>query len=219
MASRVEKYYNEPEPVINRSQKNQVLYEAISELDKITEDELARLQKLFNDYEGRKIPKKDHQLKEEKSRKQLNQKIYEELESILEYDNSYDDPLYYDVPYYNEPGFKVNQTPVDEKDEKKIRELLDAISTHLNLLEKQESHLQNLKKTAHQPSKQKKTRVDVKSLFENKIQNPFQKNTLLEREKNDIEERKLNLKVKVIVGIAFIINFIIIIWIIYNAIR
>ena len=38
MASRVEKYYNEPEPVINRSQKNQILYEAISELDKITED-------------------------------------------------------------------------------------------------------------------------------------------------------------------------------------
>lgn len=219
MASRVEKYYNEPEPVINRSQKNQILYEAISELDKITEDELAKLQKLFEDYEGIKEPAKRTHPKEEKSRKQLNQKIYEELESILEYDTSYDDPLHYDVPYYNALDYKVDQTPVDEKEEKKIRELLDAISTHLDVLEKQESHLHDLKKNVYHPSKQTKQKIDVKSLFENKIQKPIKKDTFVTQEKNDIEERKSNLKVKIIVGIAFIINFIIIILIIYNAVR
>lgn len=226
MASRVEKYYDKQDYDIKRSQKNQVLYDAISELDKITADELARLHNLFDTYEKRKT-KQDIALKSSfissKSREKMYEKIYEDLEKI-KYNKNIDK--------------KENKYSkgVEEKDEQKIRELIHTITTHLDILEKQESHLENLKDLAYYPEQIHYQKQSVDSSLHNKkreevsVQSLFDKNKSLFSPKKKIfsffskhedasDEKSFYLRVKKGVLIAFIINSIFILFFIYRFIR
>lgn len=217
MASRVEKYHSEQDYATERSQKNQNLYDAISELDKTTEKDLAKIYRLFQDFDARKQSLDDLYLPKPKKKIESRESLY-----------SFLDDVHYD-PFDLMVQRQYDQE-IEEKD--KIEELVDTITDHLDILEKQESHLRDLKDlTCHsetrsssdvEPSflKTEKKKREVDDLFEKGKSLISSRNIashLFKDEKE--EEKKFNLKVKRGVLVAFILNSILIVLFIIFSIR
>lgn len=217
MASRVEKYHSEQDYATERSQKNQNLYDAISELDKTTEKDLAKIYRLFQDFDARKQSLDDLYLPKPKKKIESRESLYSFLDDV------HYDPFDLMVQRQYDQG-------IEEKD--KIEELVDTITDHLDILEKQESHLRDLKDlTCHsetrgssnvEPSfpKTEKKKREVDDLFEKGKSLISSRNIashLFKDEKE--EEKKFNLKVKRGVLVAFILNSILIVLFIIFSIR
>lgn len=195
MASRMEKYHDKRPNLGKRSQRNSFLYDLLESgsLDRANEINITKLEGLFHTYE-------DYKYKHAK-RQQIP------IEQRLERTNLYQN-------LKSDSSLESISKPKTSEDQN-IKELIHTITSNSSL------NYPNIKsKQAHENQNSTK-KTNIESLF-GKQETISHKSVPL-KEKYKIDEkskkRKLNLKVKYISGILFIINIIIILFLIYRAIK
>lgn len=217
MASRMDKYYVKRSEEPNRRDKNQLLYDRleyleqddkthlIDSLSRTIESDLAKLDEILKGCADYKRDLEQQALK--KDIDILNEQIYDSkyMRSNTRYHNSSKNVI---------TGNNRKIKRVKAKD-KKIRELIDMI---LNTSYSSKYGFENpnkLKCFDYQEEINETRRVKKKSDKFLEISKIFQ---FLDSDDTS-DERKLNLRVKAIVGIIFLINTIIIVFMICNALK
>lgn len=217
MASRMDKYYGERSEDLNRNQKNQLLYDRleyleeddkthlIDSLSRTIESDLAKLDEILKGCADYKRDLEQQALK--KDLDILNDQTYDSkyMRTNTRYHNSAKNVI---------TGNNRKIKRVKAKD-KKIRELIDMI---LNTSYSNKYGYENPNKSKYfdyQEEIKETRRVKKKSEKFLEISKIFQ---FLDSDDTS-DERKLNLRVKAIVGIIFLINTIIIVFMICNALK
>lgn len=202
MASRMEKYYNQPSSNTNRSQKNRLLYQEIDNLRQ-RETDITRVERLLKNYEDYKTIHNRH-----------NNETIEEQDSNFQRNKYNTYRLKTDNPYQKEISIEEDQ---------KIKQLIDTI-TMTSYLNKRKPNAIEQSLFSNQEYKRKATNIN--DLF-NELKYPKSKkekislNDFFSIHKDDEKEktRKANLRVKIIVGLLFLMNTVAIIFLIYKAIK
>lgn len=201
MASRMDKYYNRRLENAKRSERNRLLYQRLDiinddelnrPLDRNYEGDLTKLKTIFKDYDDYRYGK--DLSNDESDIDELDYDVYDDLKFNYEtYENNYDDDK------YKEDSF--------EKADKKIKELVDIIkiNSQLNTSDKQLAN-EEVNNDAI---------VKEDRLVKNKNLETIKLQTL----NKDNRINKSNLKIKMIVGIIFIINTLLIIFLIYKSVK
>lgn len=199
MASRMEKYHDKRPRLGKRSQRNSFLYDLLESgsLDRANEINITKLEGLFHTYEDYKYKHAKRQqipIEKRPQRTDLYQNLKQESNASI--------------------GDISKPKPSEEQN---IKELIHTITSTSSL---KQSDLSNMK----QPSREKQNikKDNIESLFQQTI--PTTQKKSVNVSKNYIvdekeKRRKLNLRVKYISGILFIINVLIIIFLIYRAIK
>lgn len=209
MASRMEKFHNRRPLTGKRSQKNQLLYKHIENLLEINNEEfiskhsteneksITKLENIFDNYEHYKHAKKERT------------RSYDSYKENMDIYNSLNE-FEYDLSHLS----RMSRFKEKEKFELSDNYNLTDITSHLN------------NKSLKTPDIKKEESIstnNLESLFSQK--NEFSKNKKQNKTTNKIyindeeyKKRKSNLKVKKIVGIIFIINTIIILFLIFRSI-
>ncbi len=202
MASRMEKYYNQSSSNTKRSQKNQLLYQEIDNLYQ-KETDITRVERLLKNYQDYKT-----------IHNRYNDETIEELDSNFQR-NKYNT--------YRLKADNLHQREMNIEEDQKIRRLIDHI-TMTSYLNKRKSNL--IEQNLFSKKEYKKKATNINDLFnELKYSSPKKEETSLndffDVHKDDEKEktRRANLKVKIIVGILFLINTIAIFFLIYRAIK
>lgn len=201
MASRMDKYYNRRLENAKRSERNRLLYQRLDiinddelnrPLDRNYEGDLTKLKTIFKDYDDYRYGK--DLSNDESDIDELDYDVYDDLKFNYEtYENNYDDDK------YKEDSF--------EKADKKIKELVDIIKIN-SQLNTSDKHLANEEVNNDAIVKEDRL-VKNKNLETIKLQTLNKDNII----------NKSNLKIKMIVGIIFIINTLLIIFLIYKSVK
>lgn len=217
MASRMDKYYGERSEDLNRSQKNQLLYDRLEYLEE--DDKTHLIDSLSRTIEN-DLAKLDEILKgcADYKRDLEQQAIKKDLDILNDqiYDGKYmrTNTRYHNISKNVITGNNRKIKRVKAKD-KKIRELIDMI---LNTSYSNKYGYENSNKSKYydyQEELKETRRVKKKSEKFIEISKIFQ---FLDSDDTS-DERKLNLRVKAIVGIIFLINTIIIVFMICNSLK
>lgn len=202
MASRMDKYYNRRLENAKRSERNRLLYQRLDiinddddferPLDRNYEGDLTRLKTIFKDYDDYRYGK--YPSEEENIADELDYDVYDDLKFDYE---SYQNNDINDK--YKEDSF--------EKADKKIEELVDIIkiNSQLNTNDKQSSNKDE--NNEYVLKADKITGDEDQELISSQILN------------KDDRLNKTNLKIKIIVGIIFIINTMLIVFLIYKSVK
>lgn len=217
MASRMDKYYGERSEDLNRNQKNQLLYDRLEYLEE--DDKTHLIDSLSRTIES-DLAKLDEILKgcADYKRDLEQQALKKDLDILNDqtYDSKYmrTNTRYHNIAKNVITGNNRKIKRVKAKD-KKIRELIDMI---LNTSYSNKYGYENPNKSKYfdyQEEIKETRRVKKKSEKFLEISKIFQ---FLDSDDTS-DERKLNLRVKAIVGIIFLINTIIIVFMICNALK
>lgn len=201
MASRMDKYYNRRLENAKRSERNRLLYQRLDiinddelnrPLDRNYEGDLTKLKTIFKDYDDYRYGK--DLSNDEGDIDELDYDVYDDLKFNYEtYENNYDDDK------YKEDSF--------EKADKKIKELVDIIKIN-SQLNTSDKHLAN-----------EEVNNDAIVKEDRLVKNKNLETIKLQTLNKDNRINKSNLKIKMIVGIIFIINTLLIIFLIYKSVK
>lgn len=220
MSSRMDKYRNELPQDVKRSQKNQLLYEQldddlednrsklISSLGDTIESDLAKLDAIIKKYDNYK--REQGQNSKHESIRKLNIELEEN--SLLSL-NLKDYINYKNIITGNRRTLK----KVHEQDEK-IEKLIETILKTSNS-NKDVNQSLNLSRLNRQLSKYDNNLRKPSKFTRSKDTSERKKFFDFDITEEDDDDKKLNLKIKALVGIIFIVNSIIIIFVIYNSIK
>lgn len=219
MASRMEKFHNMRSLIGKRSQRNQLLYKQIETLLEINnekttssyndenEKSINKLENLFDNYETYKHAEKEQPRLKRYYSDDID--IYNEL-------NEFD----YDLSRLSRISRLKERDNYDDKN--------DLLSTFNNTSHYKENlNLNNIaEENIKEPVDNKinnDSKGDIQSLFNNKEnfkdEKLIDKSSIHDKDIEDEKKRKLNLKIKFITGIIFIINTIIIMVLVFKSIK